>query len=102
GWNSTGNRGEPIPPALLRAAQDIRLRLMLPEIVPPDCPGAGFTGGPVPEFSREDLIRVLDANGFFTSLGRTIDRALALARSRGFGEHALRAVLLVGNGCALQ
>jgi hypothetical protein len=101
GWKSTGSRGEPVPPAQLLAARTIRSRLTLPEIVSPDCPGAGYPGGPGPGFSEEDLARVLDANGFFVSLGQAIDRALARARSRGFGVQGPGAVLLVGCGCAL-
>jgi len=101
GWNGTGNRGEPIPPALLRIARDIRARLIHPDPGARDRSGTGNMCDPVTEFSRDDLARVLDANGFFVSLGRTIDRALTLARSRGFEDRALRAVLLVGSGCTL-
>jgi hypothetical protein len=101
GWSSAGSRGVPIPPALLLAARDIRSQLTHPVTVPADRPDAGYSNAPVPEFSREDLALILDANGFFTSLDRTIDRAFARARSRGFDDQALRAVLLTGNGCAL-
>src|SRR5208337_709775 len=101
-WTSAGSRGEPILPALLRTARDIRSRLTSTDACPPDRSGAGYMSGPVPEFSRGDLARVLDSNWFFTSLEQTIDRALVQARSRGFEEDALRAVLLVGSGCALS
>jgi molecular chaperone DnaK len=100
-WNRAGNRCGSIPPSLLQAARDARWRLIRPGKVPPDHPDAGCTGGPAPEFSPEDLTRVLASNGFFTSLERTIDRALALARSRGADEQSLRAVILAGSGCAL-
>ena len=101
GWGSTRGQGEPIPPALLLNARDIRSRLICPVTGPADRPGAGFTNVPVPEYSSEDFDRILTSNGFFTALERTIDRALARARSRGFDDHSLRAVLLVGTGCEL-
>jgi molecular chaperone DnaK (HSP70) len=59
------------------------------------------SGDHQPAFSHEDLARILTANGFFTTLERTIERAFCQARSRGFEAEALQAVLLTGSGCAL-
>jgi hypothetical protein len=101
GWGGAGGRGEPIPPALLLNARYIRSRLIRLVTGPADLSVAEFANVPVPEYSPEDFARILASNGFFTTLERTIDRALALARSRGFDDQALRAVLLVGTGCAL-
>jgi len=100
-WGGAGGRGEPIPPALLLNARDIRSRLIHPLTDPADHSDAEFANVPLPEYSPEDFARTLASNGFFTTIERTIDRAQALARSRGFDDRALRAVLLVGTGCAL-
>jgi hypothetical protein len=100
-WSGTGIRAVPIPAAFLRAAREIRVQMMHREAGCPAHPYAGTTGGSGPEFSHEDLVRVLTTNGFFTTLGQTIDQAICQARSRGVEERALKAVLLVGSGCTL-
>jgi hypothetical protein len=49
-------------------------------------------------FTGADVIRVLDAHGFFRILRQTVDRALVAARVRGYEEHQIDAVLLIGAG----
>jgi len=101
GLRGTGNRAGPIPSAVLRAARELRIQLMQRNSGCTDRRVTEASGDHQPAFSHEDLARILTANGFFTTLERTIDRAFCQARSRGFEVEALQAVLLTGSGCAL-
>lgn len=48
------------------------------------------------EITREDLEAVLDAHEAFTTVDRTVRRALNEARERGYDDDAISAVLMVG------
>lgn len=52
-------------------------------------------------FTREDISRIMAEHGFPAVLSRTIDRAMAAARSRGCGEKPPVTVLMTGRGSAI-
>jgi molecular chaperone DnaK len=58
----------------------------------------GSAAGPAirATFTRGEFEEVLDAHDFFAELDRTIRRAIADARERGYGEDAVKGVLMVG------
>jgi molecular chaperone DnaK (HSP70) len=48
------------------------------------------------EFTRSEFEEIMDQHGLYTEIDRTIRSALNAARERGYGEDAVKAVLMVG------
>ncbi len=47
-------------------------------------------------YTREDLEKLLEANGFYTALRRVVDKVMHVARQRGIFKEDIHYVLLVG------
>jgi len=48
------------------------------------------------DFTREELEKLLDDNGFFTALRRVVDKVMHVARQRGIFKEDIHYVLMVG------
>jgi molecular chaperone DnaK len=82
--------------ALLVACEQAKERLSFHEraaisVVDP-CSGASLAA----EFTRREFEELLDRHEAFTTIDRTIRRALNDARERGYAEEHIKAVLMVG------
>src|SRR5262249_19602385 len=80
---------------LLAACEEAKQRLSLEVSATVQVAGIATT------FHRAELEELFDRHDLYAILDRTIRRALAQARERGWGEDDLRAVLLVGGSCLI-
>ncbi len=60
-----------------------------------------FPGGGSVRISRKELEDILESEGIYARISSTIERALHTASSRGYSEHSLGAVILMGGSCAI-
>src|SRR5262249_54506526 len=80
---------------LLAACEEAKQRLSLEVSATVQVAGIATT------FHRAELEALVDRHDLYARLARTIRRAVAQARERGWGEDDLRAVLLVGGSCLI-